>query len=295
MSLLRESFAIFRRNPLSTTIVILLIAAASTGQVVSLGSLYPILQILISDQPGNAVGSSGFFATLLKWIGAAPNLTNLLVLFVILGVSYSILNWCADAVQGIHLRHFENAVRQELFKSLVRADWLYASRLRHGEFLNVITLEASQYKFLVKYALYSFSSFLQFSALLIYALYLNWKLTTLGMLLFGVGSLVLIPVLKAAHGLGQRGTQVANNMSNRLIAALRSLKTVKALSLETFLVRRLEPSFRDSASNYFHQGMLISGQYAIMEIIAFVAISAMLYVGLNFMGVPKAELFIILV
>ena len=295
MSLLRESFAIFRRNPLSTAIVIFLIAAASMGQVVSLGSLYPILQILISDQPGNAAASRGVFATVLQGIGAEPNLTNLLILFVILGFSYSVLSWFADAVQGIHLRNFESAIRTELFGSLVRADWLHAKRLRHGEFLNVITREATQYKFVVKYALYTFGSFLQFTALLVYALYLSWTLTMLGMVVFGLGSLVLIPILRKANELGLQGTHVANTMSNRLVAALRSLKTVKALSLEPFLVRRLEPSFQDSASNYFQQGILASGQYAIMEIIAFVAISAMLYVGLNILGVPKPELFIILV
>jgi len=294
MSLLKESLAIFRRNPVTTTVVVLLIAAASMGQVISLGSLYPILQVLVSDQPGNATASKGAFVTLLEKIGVAPNLTNLLVLFVVLGLSYSILNWCADVFQGLHLRNFETAVRYELFDSVVMADWLHARGLRHGEFINVITGEATHYKYVVKYALYTFGSSIQSAALFGYALYLNWQVTALGMVLFGFGSLILIPVLTSSNQLGRESTQLANNMANRLIAALRSLKMVKALSLETFLVRTLEPSFRRSASNYFHQGMLISGQYAIMEIIVFITIASMLYVGLNVLAVPKSELFIVL-
>src|SRR5439155_13451519 len=152
----------------------------------------------------------------------------------------------------------------------------YLKSLRHGEFINVITQEATQYRYVVKYALITFGSFLQFAVLLIYALYLNWRLTALGMFIFGAGSLVLIPIFSTTAQLGQYATQLANNMANRLIAALRSAKTAKALSLEPFLVRSLQPSIREVASNYFHQGLLVSGQYAIMEIIAFVAISTIL-------------------
>src|SRR5437773_6732408 len=188
MSLVRESFGIFRRNPINTTVVVFLMTAASFGQVVSLGSLYPIMTTLISDGSAAAPLSGGFFIRILEAIGLAPTLTNLLALFVVIGLSYSILNWCGDAFQGRHLRNFETAVRHELLDSAVRADWAYAKTLRHGEFINVVTREATQYKFVVKYALYTFSSFLQFAALLSYALYLKWQITVLGMFLFGDGS-----------------------------------------------------------------------------------------------------------
>src|SRR6267378_3813473 len=170
MSLLKESLAIFRRNPLTTTFVVLLIVPPSLGQVVGLGSLYPILQVLSSDQPVNATPLNGFFGAVLESIGAAPTFTNLLILFIALGLSYSVLNWFAEVFQGIHLRNFETAVRYELFDSVARAQWLYARSLRHGEFTNVITREATQYKLVVKYALLTFGSFLQFAALLVYAL-----------------------------------------------------------------------------------------------------------------------------
>ena len=232
MLLLRESLAIFRRNPLTTTTVIFLIAAASMGQVFSLGALYPILQVVASDEAPNTPSSNGaVFVQLLSKIGAAPTLTNFLLLFVVLGIGYSILNWFADTFQGIHLRNFESSIRQELLETAVYADWLYLKGLKHGEFINVITQEATQYRHVVKYALITFGSFLQFAVLLIYALYLNWKLTVLGIFIFGAGSLVLIPILSTTAQLGHYATQLANNMANRLIAALRSYKTAKALSL----------------------------------------------------------------
>jgi ABC-type multidrug transport system fused ATPase/permease subunit len=83
-------------------------------------------------------------------------------------------------------------------------------------------------------------------------------------------------------------------MSSQLISALRSLKMVKALSLEKSLVRTLQPSFEASSSNFFHQNMLGSGQWAITEVIAFTTISTMLFVGLTILRISKAELFIIL-
>jgi ABC-type bacteriocin/lantibiotic exporter with double-glycine peptidase domain len=295
MWLLKESLEIFRRNPLNSLLIVLLIAAASLGQVISLGSLYPILQVLISDQPANTVASNSVFASVLTKIGAVPTLTNLLILFIALGAGYSILNWLSETFQAFHLRNIETAIRHDLFESAVAADWTYARGLRHGEFINVISKEAAQYKFVVKYSLYTIGSFLQFAALLLYALYLNWQLTSFGLSIFALGSLVLVPLLKSTNQLGQESVQLANQMTDRLVAALRSLKMVKALSLESFLVRTLHPSFKLSASNYFRQGVLASGQYAVTEILAFAAISSMLYVGLNVLAVPKAELFIILV
>src|SRR5207237_212267 len=155
--------------------------------------------------------------------------------------------------------------------------WTYARALRHGEFINVITREASQYKFVVKYSLYAFSSLLQFAALIVYAFYLNSQLTVLGLSIFLTGSVVLIPMLKTTNKLGHESTDVAIHMSNRLVAALRSLKMVKALSLESFLGKALQPTFEVSSSNYFKQNLLVSAQYAFTEILAFIAISAMLF------------------
>src|SRR5467141_1751354 len=140
MSILKESLAIFKRNPFNSTFTLLLIVGASVGQVVSLGSLYPIMQTLVSDQNGPSV-TSGLFVSLLAKVGAAPTLLNLLLLFIVLGVAYSVLNWCADVFQNLQLKKFEIAIRQELFESAVRATWTYARDFRHGEFPRVIIRE----------------------------------------------------------------------------------------------------------------------------------------------------------
>ena len=105
----------------------------------------------------------------------------------------------------------------------------------------------------------------------------------------------LIPILRYTSRLSKETPQIANQMSNCLVAGLRALKTAKALSLERFLIRTVQPSFRLSASNYFQLNVLVAGQYAVMELVAFLAISAMLYVGLLVLQIPHAELFVILV
>src|SRR6266850_10925 len=293
--MIKESFQIFRRNPLASTGAVFLIIAASMGQVLSLGSLYPILQILTGGDNSIQAIRKTAFGTLLNYVGAEVTLVNLLLVFLVVGAAYSCVNLLAEAFQGVHLRNLEVAVRTELFEAIVSSDWQYGRKLRHGEIVNIITREAQQYKLMVKYAFYTVGSLLQFLALLSYAAYLNWRLTSFGTLLFGIGSLVLIPILRYTNQLGKASPHIANQMSNRLIAALRSLKTAKALSLESFLSRTVQPSFRNMASNYFQQGLLVFGQYAITELVAFVAISSMLYVGLLILRVPQAELFILLV
>src|SRR2546422_8890793 len=291
----RESLQIFRRNPVTSSIAVLLIVTASLGQVVSLGSLYPILQLLTADDGGVQAIRAGVFGKVLAYIGADVTLGNLLLLFLILGVSYSILNVLAEAYQGLHLRDLEVAVRTELLAAIVSSDWDYASRLRHGEVLNIIAREAQQYQLTVKYAFYTVGSFLQFLSLLFYAAYLNWQLTLFGISLCGIGALAITPILRYTNRLSKESPQIAGQMSNRIIAALRTLKTAKALSLERFLIRTVQPSFRLGASNYFQLNMLVAGQYAVMEMVAFVAISSMLYVGLLVLRIPRAELFILLV
>src|SRR5438093_3526744 len=293
MSISKESLAIFRRNPLTSASTLLLIVAASLGQVVSLSSLYPILETLLSDQNGTNVTSSTFVAILAKF-GAAPTLLNLLLLFVILGLAYSVLNWCADAFQNLQLRNFETAIRRELFESAVQANWSYGRDLRHGECLNVFTREATQYTLLIRHLLHTFGALLQVAALLAYAFYLNWQVTGLGVLMFSAGALVLAPMLKLATALGRKGTTLATNMSDRLVGSLRSLKMVKALSLEVYLARTVGPSFEAVSSTNFRSNVLGSGQYAVMEIIAVVAVSSMLYIGLILLSTPKADLMVIL-
>src|SRR5437867_4021667 len=293
MSILKESLAIFKRNPWTSLFTILLIVAASGGQVVSLSSLYPILQSLMPDP--NTEEAGGAFARFLMALGAKPVFANFLVLFLVLTIAYSLLNLAADAFQTLQIRKFETAMRQELFEAAVRAKWTHARELRHGEFLSVITREVSQCRQLVRHLVQMFGMLAQFGALLIFAFYLNWKVTGLGLALFSAGSFVLAPMLRRASSLGKEGAELAVHMSDRTIAALRSLKMVKALSLETYLARTIQPSFEDFASNGYYGNVLISGQYAIMEIIAVVAVSTMLYAGLFLLAIPKAELIVVLV
>jgi len=112
--------------------------------------------------------------------------------------------------------------------------------------------------------------------------------------MFSAGSLVLAPMLRRASALGKKSSELAIQMSNRTVAALRSLKMVKALSLETYLMRALRPAFDDFASSAYHANLLASGQYAIMEIVGVVAVSTMLYAGLFILSIPKGALIIIL-
>jgi ATP-binding cassette subfamily C protein len=291
----RESLQIFRRNLLPSTVAVLLIVTASLGQVVSLGSLYPILQLLTAGDGGLQSAREGIFGKMLAFIGRDVTLGNLLLLFLALGIFYSILNLVTEAYHGLHLRNLEVAVRTELFEAIVSSDWGYASRLRHGEIVNIIAREAREYQLTVKYAFYTAGSFLQFLLLVSCAAYLNWKLTLFGMCLVGIGMLGLIPILRYTSRLSNESPQIAGQMSNWLIAGLRALKTAKALSLERFLIRTVQPPFRRSASNYFQLNVLVAGQYAVMELVAFLAISAMLYVGLLVLRIPHAELFVILV
>jgi ATP-binding cassette subfamily C protein len=292
MSILRESLAIFKRNPWTSLFTILLIVAASLGQVVSLSSLYPILQSLMPDQ--NAVGAGGAFARLLAIAGAAPVFVNFLILFLVLSIAYSSLNWAADAFQNLQARKFETAMRQELFEAAVSANWTYARELRHGEFLSVTTREVSECRQLIRHLVQMFGVTAQFGALLVFAFYLNWKVTGLGVAMFSAGSLVLAPILRRASALGKETAELAIQMSNRTVAALRSLKMVKALSLESYLSRALRAPFEDFASNAYHANVLGTGQYAIMEIIGVLAVSTMLYVGLFVLSISKGELIVIL-
>ena len=291
----RETLRIFHRNPVTSTITVILIVMASLGQVVSLGSLYPILQLLTAGNDGVRTANGSIFGKMLAYIGWEVTLGNLLLLFLLLGISYSILNLAAEAYHGLHLRKVEVALRTELFEAVVSSNWEYASRLRHGEIINIIFREVREYELTVKFAFYTAGSFLQFSFLISYAAYLNWQLTVFGMCVTGAGTLALIPILRYTNTLSKETPQIANQMSNWLIAGLRALKTAKALSLERFLIRTVQPSFRRFASNYFQLNVLVTSQYAVMELVAFVAISSMIYVGLIVLQIPHAELFIILV
>jgi len=291
----KETLRIFRRNAVTSTITVLLIVTASLGQVVSLGSLYPILQLLTAGNDGVQTAGGSIFGKMLAYIGWEVTLGNFLLLFLLLGIFYSILNLAAEAYHGLHLRKLEVALRTELFEAVVSSNWEYASRLRHGEIINIISREVREYELTVKYAFYTAGSFLQFSFLISYAAYLNWQLTVFGMCVAGAGTLALIPILRYTNTLSKETPQIANQMSNWLIAGLRALKTAKALSLERFLIQTVQPSFRRFAYNYFQLNVLVTSQYAVMELVAFVAISSMIYVGLIVLRIPHAELFIILV
>src|SRR5262249_53452435 len=63
---------------------------------------------------------------------------------------------------------------------------------------------------------------------------------------------------------------------------------------ESFLGSTVYPSFEAASSNLYRTSLLVSGQYAVTEIIAVIAVSSMLLVGLNVLQVPRPALLVIL-
>src|SRR5439155_24042407 len=113
-------------------------------QVASLGSLYPILQLLTGADGSMQAVRAGAFGAVLTYLGADVTLVNLLVLFLIVGFSYSALNLAADAYQCLHLLNLEVAVRTELFVSIVSSYSVYAGRLMNFDIILLIARTGQQ-------------------------------------------------------------------------------------------------------------------------------------------------------
>lgn len=298
-SLTGEVVKAIRLYPVESLLFLVGTIISSMGQVVTIGSLLPVLTVLLSEggQFDETVGgrASQMVGVVLKGLGLEGTLGALLMVFLLVALVCSLLGWLTDTYQAVYLRKMEDDVRFDLVNSVLSAEWGYLCKLGHGEFINAATQQAESHKTVIKYGFLVLASCVQGLVLICFALFIDFRLTLIGVGVCVVSAVFYGPVFRLSYKTGQRWAHAFDALHVSLLNILRSMKVIKASSLESYASKQLTIPIQSVSKAYMHQGVISSCLVRMSEVIAFMIISAMVYSGRFLLKMGINELFIVLI
>jgi len=294
IKLLKIVARVITDHPLHSLFFFLGVTFLGLAQVVSIGSLYPIVQYLMDphSQP-NAIIKQ--FDRVLNMCGQTPDLLNYLLLFLAISLTSALFYVALETYQAFFLRNLEYKERQSLLHHVIWSRWESLRNLNHGDFINAVTHEAESYKGLVKYCFMSFSELVQIVFFLYFAFIIDPRIVVLSLILFSSSVVIFYPYMKKGRSLGHAWTNAYSLLTDGLVNAVRSLKSMKTSSKELYLINYLNDRVFKVCHEYYKQQILSAVQSKLSEIMGYLILSIIIYVGVKMVEMKFANVILILV
>lgn len=280
--------------PLHSLFFFLGVTFVSFTQVVSIGSLYPVAQYLMDPhaQP-NAIIKQ--FDRILVLCGQTPDLLSYLILFLTISLVSAGIYILLETYQAFFLRNLEYKERQSLIQQVLWSQWETLRNLNHGDFVNAVTHEAEAYKGVVKYCFIIISELVQIAFFIYFAFIVDSKIVIMSMILFSASVVFFFPFMKKGRSLGHSWTNSYSRLTDGLVNAVRSFKSMKASSNERFLMNYLNGRVFSVCHEYFKQQILTAVQSKMSELTGYLILVIIIYVGIRIIEMKFANVVLILI
>ncbi len=263
-------------------------------QVVSIGSLYPVVSAVI-DQKDQTNVLIQYFDKIINMFGLNVSLINYLILFITISVISGVIYVIVEIDQGRFLRKIEYQLRYSFVQTVVMSKWSSLRALNHGGFINAVNREAELYKVLVKYLFLIIGNAIQVLFMTIFIVAFDLSFAVLSTVMLITGFIIFVPVMRIAHKFGNDWTEAFSIQTDTLLNATRAFKNIKTGSLETFLLKHLKPIIYRVSNIYYKQQVLTAFQIKLSEIVGYTILSVLLYIGIDMFKLPAAKLILFIV
>lgn len=281
-------------HPLHSLFFFLGVTLVGLTQVVSIGSLYPIVQYLI-DPKGQPNAVIKQFNRLLALFGQAPVLPNYLLLFLAISLIAAVIYILLETYQAFFLQNLEYNERCSLVQKVVCSRWESLRELNHGDFINAVTHEAEAYKGVVKNCFIVISELVQIIIFFYFAFMINYKIVMLSLILFSMSAVIFYPFMKRSNDLSRLWTDAYSRLTDGLVNTVRSFKSTKASSKERFAMKYLAGRIYNVCHEYYKQQVLSAVQGKLSELTGYVVFTVIIYAGIMVMEIVFTDVVLILV
>ena len=278
VDLARLFSSVTKKNPFHSFLFFVGITLSGSLQVVSLGALYPIINTITgSQESSNKIIQ--YFEMAIIFLGLKPNITNYFLIFLSIAFISAMIYILSEAQQAVFLKKIEFDERFSLVKDAVCSKWAVLRDLNHGDFINTVAREVELYKVIIKYLFMIISSFIQIICLIFMAILIDRNIALFSLGLLVLGGSVFYPLMKKGSSLGHEWTDGFSKMTDSLLNITRAFKNIKTGSLESFLLSYIRGKIFSVSFTYQKQQILSAIQTRLSELIGFITITIVFFVG----------------
>jgi ABC-type multidrug transport system fused ATPase/permease subunit len=259
--------------------------------------LIPMLQISNVLDVNQTFTSS---STLNKLFSAVKSLPDLYGLLMILSVYVLLVCGQAFLKRSLALRNvkihvrFTNKLRLETYKNLLEANWLYFTKKRKSEFVNVMTDDMGR-------VVYGTNLFLQLLTSGIFtviqlgiAFWLSAKITLFVLIAGGILAFLLKKNLKDSKQVGVKKSEIAKNYIGGLTENFNGIKDIKSNNLERSRYLWLETWCEDIENEQIQFVKLSNNSQLIYKIISAILIAILIFISVTLFKEQPGQLLLII-
>ena len=278
VALARLFYSVTKKNPFHSLLFFIGITLSGYLQIVSLGALYPIINTITGSQ-GSSNKIIQYVDKAIIFLGLEPNITNYFLIFISVAFISAMIYILSETQQAVFLRKIEFSERFSLVKDAVYSNWAVLRDLNHGDFINTVAREVELYKVIIKYLFVIISSFIQITCFIFMAILIDRNIALFSLGLLVLGGLAFYPLMKKASSLGRERADRFSMMTDSLLNTTRAFKNIKTGSLESFLMAYVREKLFKVSFIYQKQQILSAVQGRLSELIGFITITIVFFVG----------------
>jgi ATP-binding cassette subfamily C protein len=227
--------------------MVLLLALSGVMEGFGIAAVLPLIEFLVS--PGEEPSAlAAAIADGLATVGLEPSVPVLLGGIVLMFTLKNGLYYLAMLQVGAVVSRVEMELRLRLLRAVTRAEWRHMLSYPSGFIANAVSREAGRSATAYQTFAAMMAEGMQVLAYLTVAFLISWRTATATIVVGGLIILLLQGRVTASRKAGREQVYILRSILARLTDALPSLKPLKAMGMEHYLLPRLE----EQTEQFYH-------------------------------------------
>tara|TARA_X000000950_G_scaffold288943_1_gene408563 strand:+ start:6526 stop:8232 length:1707 start_codon:yes stop_codon:yes gene_type:complete len=274
--------------------VVILQVISGILEAFSVISLFPLLVIMLKGQ----FVPDGLFEELIfnffSFFNMEVDIPIVLILLFFLVITKAFFSYYTGKTVGFTAASIGRKLRSRLYNSIILAEWLFIIDQKIGELNTALTNESGRASMAFLYFSHFISGVIITIVYLFFAFLISPVATTLAIISSFLFYLLINKTLSATKKSGRSITILLRNLGNTFVETLNGLKSIKAMSQETIVVKELDINNKKYENA---QRVRITNKWilkSLQEPFIFFILALSFYILLNFLETKIEYIFILI-
>ena len=289
-----KAFYLFSPRKQSVILLLMLIQGLSAG--IGLLFIIPLLQIVGIDFGGaGSAGVSDLANQVFNFIGLEPNLSNVLISYVLIIAVIATLRFQLSVISTEVQQAYISFLRDMLYRSLLHSRWQFIVENKMSDFTHCLSGQVQSIGHASQLMLTLLSQTVLSLVMVGLVLLLSWKMTLLAILCGSILLLILLPFNRLIYNSGHSQLLSFKSIFQMLTEQLSSLKMIKSYASENFYANQLQQvshSLESQQLKFTRMNAMTQWVFMVGSVIAF---SIFFYVAQQLLAMPLATILLLLI
>lgn len=255
--------------------------------------LAPLMEVVGVGPSGRQGGLLKKFITLLREWNLLPSLSGLLAGLLGLALSKALLNAWQTVLLARIQNDFTRYLQKRFYEAMVRADWLFFTRQRASDVIQILVFELGQIAFGVGQLLALLATVLGVLVNVAFALSVSVPMTAFSLVVGAFVAFVMRPLAERMHAEGQIGQGTRKAFAALITEHVAGMKVAKSHGLEASHLRSFQQIQTDMADNEERSAKLGARRQVSAEIWSAAGLCAFVFVAVTLLGLGAGEVILL--